>query len=143
MLKKTSLLFSLLILLLVLFWGFSQVREQQASPEFAENESLTDTESSSHSPEEADSLATTTTDSLDSVLRVGPASDSSTAASLLNRKRRLEAARGSAGGLAQIRAPSTPPDSENYAHFDDNPVKHVSEHPVSTFSIDVDTGAYA
>jgi Ca-activated chloride channel family protein len=122
MLKKTFLLFSLLILLLVLFWGFSQVREQQASPEFAENELL-------HSPEEADSLATTTTDSVDSALRVGQALGSSTAASILNRKRRLEAARGSAG--------------ENYAHFDDNPVKHVSEHPVSTFSIDVDTGAYA
>jgi Ca-activated chloride channel family protein len=140
MLKKTFLLFSLLILLLVLFWGFSQVREQQASPELTENESLIDTESSSHSPEEADSLATTTTDS---ALRVGQALGSDTAAKILNRKRRLEAARGSAGGLAQIRAPSTPPDSENYAHFDDNPVKHVSEHPVSTFSIDVDTGAYA
>jgi Ca-activated chloride channel family protein len=124
MLKKTFLLFSLLILLLVLFWGFSQVREQQASPELAENESLT--ESSSHSPEEADSLATTTTDS---ALRVAQALGSDTAAKILNRKRRLEAARGSAG--------------ENYAHFDDNPVKHVSEHPVSTFSIDVDTGAYA
>lgn len=32
---------------------------------------------------------------------------------------------------------------ENYAHFDDNPTKQVSEHPVSTFSIDVDTGAYS
>jgi Ca-activated chloride channel family protein len=32
---------------------------------------------------------------------------------------------------------------ENYAHFDDNPLKRASEHPVSTFSIDVDTGAYA
>ncbi|MEX2352535.1 MAG: VWA domain-containing protein [Gammaproteobacteria bacterium] len=34
-------------------------------------------------------------------------------------------------------------DRENYAHFDDNPVKRVSEQPVSTFSIDVDTGSYA
>jgi len=34
-------------------------------------------------------------------------------------------------------------DRENYGHFDDNPLKRVAEQPVSTFSIDVDTGAYA
>lgn len=45
--------------------------------------------------------------------------------------------------LDSIRAPSEPLDRENYAHFDDNPLKRVSEHPVSTFSIDVDTGAYS
>jgi len=45
--------------------------------------------------------------------------------------------------LAQLRPSSEPTDRENYAHFDDNPIKRVSEHPVSTFSIDVDTGAYA
>jgi len=43
----------------------------------------------------------------------------------------------------QIRAPSESTDRENYTHFDDNPVKRVSEHPVSTFSIDVDTGSYS
>jgi Ca-activated chloride channel homolog len=32
---------------------------------------------------------------------------------------------------------------ENYAHFDDNPIRRASEQPVSTFSIDVDTAAYA
>lgn len=32
---------------------------------------------------------------------------------------------------------------ENYASYDDNPVKLVSEQPVSTFSIDVDTGSYS
>ena len=42
-----------------------------------------------------------------------------------------------------IRLPSEPLDRENYDHFDENPVKLVSEHPVSTFSIDVDTGAYS
>ena len=42
-----------------------------------------------------------------------------------------------------IRLPSEPLDRENYAHINTNPVKLVSEHPVSTFSIDVDTGAYA
>ncbi len=42
-----------------------------------------------------------------------------------------------------LRMPSEPLDRENYARFDDNPVKRVAEHPVSTFSIDVDTGAYA
>jgi len=42
-----------------------------------------------------------------------------------------------------IRLPSEPLDRENYAHVNANPVKLVNEHPVSTFSIDVDTGAYA
>ena len=42
-----------------------------------------------------------------------------------------------------IRHANEPVDRENYAHFDDNPVKRVSETPVSTFSIDVDTGAYS
>ena len=42
-----------------------------------------------------------------------------------------------------IRAPTEPVDRENYAHFEDNPVKRVSEQPVSTFSIDVDTCSYA
>jgi len=40
--------------------------------------------------------------------------------------------------------PATPPiDRENYAHFKDNPTKRVQANPVSTLSIDVDTGAYA
>ena len=33
--------------------------------------------------------------------------------------------------------------TERYQHLDDNPVHLVAEQPVSTFSIDVDTGAYA
>ena len=45
--------------------------------------------------------------------------------------------------LDQIRLPSEALDRENYAHFEDNTVKVVAEHPVSTFSIDVDTGSYA
>ncbi|MDH3588839.1 MAG: VWA domain-containing protein [Gammaproteobacteria bacterium] len=40
-------------------------------------------------------------------------------------------------------APTEPIDRENYASYDDNPVKLASEEPVSTFSIDVDTGAYS
>ena len=35
------------------------------------------------------------------------------------------------------------PDREQYGELVENPVKQVSESPVSTFSIDVDTGAYA
>ena len=34
-------------------------------------------------------------------------------------------------------------DHEKYAHLDQNGILQASEHPVSTFSIDVDTGAYA
>ncbi|MDX1695504.1 MAG: VWA domain-containing protein [Ketobacteraceae bacterium] len=36
-----------------------------------------------------------------------------------------------------------PQNRENYHHYDDNPLKLVAEHPVSTFSIDVDTGSYS
>lgn len=35
-----------------------------------------------------------------------------------------------------------PANRENYAEFVDNPLRLVTEHPVSTFSIDVDTGSY-
>jgi len=44
---------------------------------------------------------------------------------------------------ASIRMPDRPVDRENYAPFDENPIKLVTEHPVSTFSIDVDTGSYS
>jgi Ca-activated chloride channel family protein len=46
-------------------------------------------------------------------------------------------------------APASPyqheamPDREQYGAIVENPIKQVSESPVSTFSIDVDTGAYA
>ena len=36
-----------------------------------------------------------------------------------------------------------PANTERYQHLDDNPVRLAAEHPVSTFSIDVDTGSYA
>jgi len=42
-----------------------------------------------------------------------------------------------------IRPASEPVNRETYTHFDDNPLKRVAEAPVSTFSIDVDTGAYS
>jgi Ca-activated chloride channel family protein len=48
-----------------------------------------------------------------------------------------------ASGIAQLRAPSEPLNRENYAHFADNPLHRVAEDPFSTFSIDVDTGAYS
>jgi Ca-activated chloride channel homolog len=45
--------------------------------------------------------------------------------------------------VGDIRLPSEPVNRENYADFGDNPVQRAAENPVSTFSIDVDTGAYA
>ncbi len=48
-----------------------------------------------------------------------------------------------ADALQTLRAASEPTDREQYAHQDDNPVKRAAEQPVSTFSIDVDTGSYA
>ncbi|MBT8446989.1 MAG: VWA domain-containing protein [Gammaproteobacteria bacterium] len=38
---------------------------------------------------------------------------------------------------------SEPLDRETYAHVESNPVKLAAEEPVSTFSIDVDTGSYS
>ncbi|HOW62470.1 MAG TPA: VWA domain-containing protein [Candidatus Contendobacter sp.] len=46
-------------------------------------------------------------------------------------------------GLDELRAASEATDREQYAHQEDNPVKRAAEQPVSTFSIDVDTGSYA
>ncbi|MCU7810164.1 MAG: VWA domain-containing protein [Candidatus Thiodiazotropha sp. (ex Notomyrtea botanica)] len=45
--------------------------------------------------------------------------------------------------MAAIRQPSAGVNRENYANIEDNGVKAVAEQPVSTFSIDVDSGAYA
>ncbi len=39
--------------------------------------------------------------------------------------------------------PQQPANTEKYAAREDNPVQRASEQPVSTFSIDVDTGSYA
>ncbi|MDY6993579.1 MAG: von Willebrand factor type A domain-containing protein, partial [Pseudomonadota bacterium] len=36
-----------------------------------------------------------------------------------------------------------PVNTERYAHFADNPLKRAQQQPLSTFSIDVDTGSYA
>lgn len=49
-------------------------------------------------------------------------------------------------GIAPAVAPVDPytgVDRERYASFDDNPIRRTDEHPVSTFSIDVDTGSYS
>ena len=55
-----------------------------------------------------------------------------------------------AGGLSQLAGNfccyptfQQPANTERYQHLDDNPVRLAAEHPVSTFSVDVDTGAYA
>jgi Ca-activated chloride channel family protein len=42
-----------------------------------------------------------------------------------------------------IRISREPVNREKYAHFDDNGIQVVKQTPVSTFSIDVDTGAYS
>jgi Ca-activated chloride channel homolog len=45
--------------------------------------------------------------------------------------------------LDYIRSANEPVNRENYVSFSTNPIKLVTETPVSTFSIDVDTGAYS
>ena len=54
-----------------------------------------------------------------------------------------EIARKQATGMPAIAPPPMPENRENYQDLEDNPVKVVSREPVSTFSIDVDTGAYS
>ena len=44
---------------------------------------------------------------------------------------------------APVGVPAPPTNREQYAAPDDNPVRRASEHPVSTFSVDVDTGSYS
>jgi Ca-activated chloride channel family protein len=48
-----------------------------------------------------------------------------------------------AGSFATVAPYQQPQNTERYQHLDDNPVHLVAEQPISTFSIDVDTGAYA
>jgi len=47
------------------------------------------------------------------------------------------------GGVAPEPVYAQPANTEKYAERDDNPVQRVAEQPVSTFSIDVDTGSYS
>ena len=66
----------------------------------------------------------------------------------VHRKIALQAADMASAGLAHESFAIAPPpqmsvDRENYLHYDDNGVRVVGEHPVSTFSVDVDTAAYA
>ena len=51
--------------------------------------------------------------------------------------------RAGAPDLSELRPPSEPLDRERYQHLEENTVKLVAEAPVSTFSVDVDTGSYS
>src|SRR5688572_12572003 len=47
------------------------------------------------------------------------------------------------GNVCCVPTYQQPTNTERYQHVDDNPVHLAAEQPISTFSIDVDTGAYA
>lgn len=52
--------------------------------------------------------------------------------------------RAPASAVQELYIPAPPPQSrERYGEINDNPVKRVAEAPLSTFSIDVDTGSYS
>ena len=75
-----------------------------------------------------------------------PAADMAAPAPLTRSRKAvgLAAPTASGGFVPQMEAPPAPlPDTEAFAHADANPVKAVDEAPVSTFSVDVDTAAYA
>ena len=48
---------------------------------------------------------------------------------------------GNVAGYATLQAPEQ--NTEKYTNFSDNPIQLANENPVSTFSIDVDTGSYS
>lgn len=55
----------------------------------------------------------------------------------------LAGAYGMVNPNAMSRPPAQRQNTERYGHYEPNPVHAVAEQPVSTFSIDVDTGSYA
>ncbi len=57
--------------------------------------------------------------------------------------KRANIAVGQVAGAGIAYAPQPQVDYENYGHYETNPLQVAAEHPVSTFSIDVDTGSYA
>ncbi len=70
---------------------------------------------------------------------------------LMQKERRAYAAKAAAPAMAMgmttrdayVMPMPQPQDREAYAHVSDNPIHRAAEDPVSTFSIDVDTGSYA
>jgi Ca-activated chloride channel homolog len=60
-----------------------------------------------------------------------------------NRLLKPQAERNAAAGLQYAPIAEPPVETARYGKLDDNPVRVVRSEPVSTFSIDVDTGAYA
>jgi Ca-activated chloride channel family protein len=111
-------------------------------------------ETESQEPERTDAVAEPTAPT--SELREGPDRSvaQAPAAPVRMERRQAETAALSTTGFVAADAvrgrpvesrlqPRHPVDRENYAGIDTNPILRVAEHPVSTFSIDVDTGSYS
>ena len=86
----------------------------------------------------------------DTVLQAPPKTELSAAgaakAAGATRMKRAEQRMAHAPSVAPMPLPMQAPQAEereNYAKIEGNPVKRVAEQPVSTFSIDVDTGSYS
>ena len=81
---------------------------------------------------------------LDAAQDIAPAADAK-AASLLKRSEVLASSvQAAAAPVRSLQyAPLAAAERETYAHLEANPVQRAIEQPVSTFSIDVDTGAYS
>lgn len=79
----------------------------------------------------------------DALLSIQPVMPSATGQSSATRKATELNAFDFATSPQLIRMPSAGVNRENYAQIVANTVKQAMQHPVSTFSIDVDTGAYA
>ena len=98
-------------------------------------------------PVQAAPTPISTTHASDSVeeIRVAGAKAAVQNAQRMEKEAKLAAPAPAPVALMAIReaAAPPPPNTENYQHKDESPIKVTAKEPVSTFSIDVDTGAYA
>ena len=95
----------------------------------------------------ADSPAIQANEATEAVVHAPPAPEAELDSFQVTGSRLMQAGKAQTYGAfspaAGFPLPSEPLNRENYHHFDDNPLRAVTEHPVSTFSIDVDTASYA
>ncbi len=133
----------------LLLMGCSPNAESPSSPL---NANKTAAESSVRQPAEKDAQVAPPISALPQSLAFAASSPPparAEAKAKLNEARLASGASAPANSVAQsselggLRAAVEPTNRENYAHQEENPVKRAAEQPVSTFSIDVDTGSYA
>jgi Ca-activated chloride channel family protein len=127
---------------------------QPVKEEAANANQPTTLEESKREPIAAGGLAPQTTPAPYGAVQQGVAGAPATAATEMNQATGAQLVPAPVPGIAPVAdsykeradfqiAPAVPGEGETYIATGDSPVKQVAEAPVSTFSIDVDTGAYS